>query len=183
MKEYILMFKNTFKYNGKSSRREYWMAVLFNSIFSMLLYVFALPFINDMLVANTVFIALTSLYEMFVFLPMLSLTIRRLKDAGKSGWWVLIGLLSIVGEIILIVWLCQPSTFRVVTWYDGYKDNPDTIILDDEQKTTEHQTAQYAQNTAKQDSVDKIIQDLNELKQNNQISEQEYNEIMSKLKK
>ena len=171
MKEYILMLKNTFNFTGKASRSEYWMAVLFNLIFSMLLFVLVLPFIADYAVALTAYTCIASLYEIILFIPMVSLTIRRLRDVGKSAWWILFGLLGTIGQIFLIIWLAKPTGFRATVWYDGYKENPNDIKPDG----TNSQT--------KPTEVDKIIADLNELKANNKISEQEYNEIMSKLKK
>ena len=170
MKEYILMLKNTFKFSGKSSRREFWMAVLVNSIISILLVVFVLPFIGSPEVFIKAFYAVAGLYEVLVFIPMLSLTVRRLHDVGRSGWYVLIGAIALIGEILLIYWLAQPSDFRVNVWYAGYKDNPDEIKLEESQKTST-------------DSVEKIIAELNELKLNNKISQKEYDEILSQLSK
>jgi uncharacterized membrane protein YhaH (DUF805 family) len=42
-----------------------------------------------------------------LFLPSLALYIRRLHDIGKSGWWVLLILIPIVGIIVLLAWACM----------------------------------------------------------------------------
>ena len=44
------------------------------------------------------------LYALAVFLPGLAVSVRRLHDIGKSGWWLLIALIPIVGAIMLIIW-------------------------------------------------------------------------------
>lgn len=42
-------------------------------------------------------------------LPSLGLSVRRLHDINKSGWFILLGLIPLVGAIILIVWACKES--------------------------------------------------------------------------
>lgn len=192
MKEYLLMFKNTFNFSGKSSRREFWMAFLVNSIVNVSLFIFALPLIGTFDAFVSAYTSVAGLYEILVTIPFFSLTFRRLKDTGRSGWWAVISLFSGIGTIILIVWLAQPSSFRVNVWYDGYKDNPDEIKIDDvttvvdvKQNKTQNSQNINAEQTQNQnnDSIEKIIEELNELKQNNKISQQEYEEILSKLTK
>lgn len=52
---------------------------------------------------------LVSLYGLAVLVPGLAVCVRRLHDIGKSGWWVLIGLVPVIGGIWLLVLMC-PST-------------------------------------------------------------------------
>ena len=52
---------------------------------------------------------LSSIFSLVTFIPLLALEVRRLHDIGKSGWWILIDLVPLVGVIILIIWFCQPS--------------------------------------------------------------------------
>ena len=40
-------------------------------------------------------------------LPSLAVGARRLHDTDRSGWWLLIGLVPVVGAILLLVWFCQ----------------------------------------------------------------------------
>ena len=44
-----------------------------------------------------------------LFLPSLAVGVRRLHDIDKSGWWILIGIIPIVGWILIIVWFCTDS--------------------------------------------------------------------------
>jgi uncharacterized membrane protein YhaH (DUF805 family) len=49
------------------------------------------------------------LYGLAVFIPSLAVGVRRLHDTGRSGWWLLISLVPIIGIIVLIVFLVQDS--------------------------------------------------------------------------
>ena len=55
-------------------------------------------------------LGITWLICLGVFLPSLGLSIRRLHDLGKSGWYLLFGLIPFVGGIILLVWYCTEGT-------------------------------------------------------------------------
>jgi uncharacterized membrane protein YhaH (DUF805 family) len=52
---------------------------------------------------------LSTIYALAVFLPGLGVTVRRLHDTGRTGWWVLIGLVPIVGGIVLLVFMVLDS--------------------------------------------------------------------------
>jgi uncharacterized membrane protein YhaH (DUF805 family) len=49
---------------------------------------------------------LTSLYSLAVLLPTLAVGARRLHDIGRTAWWLLIGLIPIIGCIVLLVFMC-----------------------------------------------------------------------------
>ncbi|MFN3568205.1 MAG: DUF805 domain-containing protein [Caldimicrobium sp.] len=50
-----------------------------------------------------------SFYMFATLLPYLAVTVRRLHDVGKSGWWILISLVPFIGLIWLLVLLCTDS--------------------------------------------------------------------------
>ena len=87
-------------FNGRARRSEYWFFFLFNVIVSIVANII------DAAVGTT---AISLLAALALFLPSLAVAIRRLHDTSRSGWWVLIGLIPIVGWIILIVFYCQDS--------------------------------------------------------------------------
>ncbi len=66
------------------------------------------------------------LYALAVFLPSLALTVRRLHDVGKSGWFILIGLIPIVGAIWLLVLMVTDSAPRD----NEYGSNPYSTLLE-----------------------------------------------------
>jgi uncharacterized membrane protein YhaH (DUF805 family) len=53
---------------------------------------------------------LGGLYALALLIPGIAVAVRRLHDTGRSGWWILIGLVPFVGGIILIVFLVQDGT-------------------------------------------------------------------------
>lgn len=92
-KEYVDMFKRWNDFEGKSTRREFWMAVLVNFVISFVLGLI-LPFIGY-------------LYGLVVLIPGLAVAIRRMHDIGKSGWNLLWSLLPIIGTIYVIYLLAK----------------------------------------------------------------------------
>jgi uncharacterized membrane protein YhaH (DUF805 family) len=105
MKEYFLdVITNHFAdFNGRARRKEYWMFFLCNFVVSLVLGI-VMGLISET-AANVVNI----LYSLVLLLPGLSIGVRRLHDTGKSGWFLLLGLIPIVGAIILLVFFCTDS--------------------------------------------------------------------------
>lgn len=101
MNYYLDAFKNYCVFNGRATRQQYWMFVLFNMIAAIILSI-----LDGIIGTGTI---LVGIYNLAVFLPSLGLTIRRLHDIGKSGCWFFISLIPVIGIIWLIVLLCQPS--------------------------------------------------------------------------
>ena len=59
--------------------------------------------LNLLQAASSIFVVLVVIYGLAVLLPGIAVGIRRLHDTDKSGWWLLIGLIPLVGIIVLIV--------------------------------------------------------------------------------
>ncbi len=78
------------------------MFALFNAIIA-----FALGFIEGLLGGPGI---LGMIYALAVLIPGIAVSVRRLHDIGKSGWWILISLVPIVGVIILLVFTVLDST-------------------------------------------------------------------------
>jgi uncharacterized membrane protein YhaH (DUF805 family) len=95
------VLKNYVGFQGRARRKEYWMFVLFSVIVSILLSI-----VDAIASLNSV---LSGLYSLAVLLPSLAVGVRRLHDTGRSGWWLLISLIPLIGTIILLVFLCQDS--------------------------------------------------------------------------
>src|SRR5688500_16079856 len=96
-------------FQGRSSRRQFWMFTLINFIISVVLNAI------DRLVLDG-FTLLSGIYGLALLLPSLGLSVRRLHDIDKSGWWILIGLIPIVGWIILIVWYVRRGNPDTNEW-------------------------------------------------------------------
>jgi uncharacterized membrane protein YhaH (DUF805 family) len=95
------VLKNYVGFQGRARRKEYWMFVLFSAIISIVLSIIDA-------IANLSSV-LSGIYSLAVFLPSLAVSVRRLHDTGRSGWWILIGLIPLIGAIILLVFTCQDS--------------------------------------------------------------------------
>ncbi|KGL42496.1 hypothetical protein BMT55_11260 [Listeria newyorkensis] len=127
LEAYKSFWKNYVNFSGRSSRSAYWYVVLWNAIIISIFYILILVFtvftaatssVSDatgdfafiMTSGSTLLILLLLfLYELATFIPLLALTIRRLHDSNKSGWFVLLSLIPFVGSIIMIVFMCMPS--------------------------------------------------------------------------
>ena len=101
MNWYLKVLKNYVGFEGRARRTEYWMFVLFNFLAAIVLAIF-----EYLLGLESV---LTVLYSLAIILPSLAVAVRRLHDTGRSGWWVLINLVPLVGGIILLVFMCLDS--------------------------------------------------------------------------
>ena len=106
MNWYLDAWKNYVTFTGRSRRQAYWMFVLFN-----ILAIILANLIDNVLglVGDGGYGPVSTIYGLAVFLPGLALAIRRLHDTGRSGWWMLISFLPIIGLIVLIVFFVQDS--------------------------------------------------------------------------
>ncbi|MNI51710.1 Inner membrane protein YhaI [compost metagenome] len=115
MKWYLKVLKNYVGFSGRARRKEYWMFNLFNSLIMLILYIPLFASVASMIVngepsgSGSAFSFVFFLYALALFLPSLAVTVRRLHDIGKSGWWYLISLVPFAGPIILLVFLCTDS--------------------------------------------------------------------------
>ena len=94
-------FRKYAMFGGRALRSEYWFFILFQ-----FLVVVALMIV-DAVVGTGV---LSTLASLAFLLPSLAVGARRLHDIDKSGWWLLIGLIPLIGAIVLIVFFCQEGT-------------------------------------------------------------------------
>jgi len=109
MNYYLKVLRNYAVFSGRARRSEYWYFVLFNFIFSIVAAIidhligtdFTLNTVNGPFVLPYGYIYL--LYALFIIIPSLAVGVRRLHDVGKSGWFMFISLIPIVGAIWLLV--------------------------------------------------------------------------------
>lgn len=114
-----LFFTNYANFSGRATLQEYWFAVLFNvlvnTVFNGSSYAKTFSAISSGLDGSSdgMFIGLLGiigmLYSLATLIPSLAIAVRRLHDTGKSGAYIFISLIPVVGWILLIVQLCKPS--------------------------------------------------------------------------
>jgi uncharacterized membrane protein YhaH (DUF805 family) len=101
MNWYLQALKKYTVFTGRSRRREYWFFVLFNILVSLALAV--VDYFTGTYNSAYRMGLLGGLYTLAVLIPAIAVTIRRLHDTGRSGWWILIVLVPIIGGIWLLV--------------------------------------------------------------------------------
>jgi uncharacterized membrane protein YhaH (DUF805 family) len=95
------VINNYTNFSGRAPRSEYWFAILGYMIVLIL---------ANIIDAVTGFPIFSWLLMLALFLPILAAAMRRLHDNDKSAWWILLGLVPVVGSIGLLVLLCLPGT-------------------------------------------------------------------------
>lgn len=107
MNWYLQALKKYAVFEGRARRKEYWFFVLFN-----VLALVALGMLDVLLGTyseETEVGLFSGLYALAVLIPSLAVTVRRLHDTNRSGWWVLIHFIPIIGAIVMLVFTVLDS--------------------------------------------------------------------------
>jgi uncharacterized membrane protein YhaH (DUF805 family) len=101
------VFSKYATFSGRASRSEFWWWVLFGVIVALVAAAidYALGFGASRHGGGPV----SAIWSLAILLPGLAVTVRRLHDIGRSGWWYFIVLIPLIGALILLYWLVQPS--------------------------------------------------------------------------
>ena len=98
------VFSKYATFEGRARRSEYWWFVLFNLIVSIILNVLSPGHGGGMGMGGGL---LAGIWSLATLLPSLAVGARRLHDIDRSGWWLLIGFLPVIGLIVLIVFFAK----------------------------------------------------------------------------
>lgn len=101
MQWYMKVLKNYVGFQGRARRKEYWMFFLFNFLFTILL-----SLIETMLGLGGI---LSGIYGLAVLIPSIAVSVRRLHDIGRTGWWMLLSFIPVIGLIVLLVFAVLDS--------------------------------------------------------------------------
>ena len=102
MEWYFTVLRKYAVFAGRARRKEYWMFVLISAV-----VVLVLGIVNGLMGADVP--ALPLYYTLAVVLPGLAVTVRRLHDTDRSGWWLLILLAPLVGALVFLVFMATPG--------------------------------------------------------------------------
>jgi uncharacterized membrane protein YhaH (DUF805 family) len=91
-------------FSGRASRAEYWFFALFT------LLGFGVAMLIDTRIVRSDFAFATSLFATGALLPAWSLTVRRLHDINRSGWWVLANFIPVIGSLTIFGFACTSGT-------------------------------------------------------------------------
>ena len=106
MKELKSMWKNCFNFTDRTSVRGYWMAILEYLVSSFLLTIIAIFIESFFSFEEIMFVPLV--YAVISIIPLLSMQVRRLRDAGRMWTWLFITLVP-CGGIVVFIFLCMPT--------------------------------------------------------------------------
>ena len=113
------VYRNYVNFSGRAVRSEYWWFYLFTIIASVVIMLVEVSLglgqgsygaVEGGYSANMSGGPLTLIFALVNLLPSLAVGIRRLHDTDRSGWWLFIILIPLVGAILLIVWLATKGT-------------------------------------------------------------------------
>ncbi|MGW1216825.1 DUF805 domain-containing protein [Streptomyces sp. NPDC002499] len=104
MSWFIEALKKYAVFSGRARRKEYWNFALFVGI------IYVVVLVLGLVTKQTAIVALAGVFYLGVLIPSLAVAVRRLHDTGRSGWWILIGLVPLAGAIVLLVFTVSDST-------------------------------------------------------------------------
>ncbi len=107
MNWYLEVLKKYAVFSGRARRQEYWYFALFNMIISIIIAV--IDAVAGTYNPETGMGMLGIIYAIALLIPTLAVTFRRLHDTGHSAWWLLIGIIPLIGAIVILVFMIQDS--------------------------------------------------------------------------
>jgi uncharacterized membrane protein YhaH (DUF805 family) len=100
IQNYTAVLRNYANFSGRARRREYWMFFLANILVGIVLGILTV-------VLGRLGTGLTYLYQLAIIIPSIAVGVRRLHDTGRPGWWMLVGLVPLIGFLVLIYFFVQ----------------------------------------------------------------------------
>lgn len=105
------VFSNYATFNGRARRAEYWWWALFSVLASLALGILdGAIFGRSMMGHMDGDGPLGAVFALLTLLPSIAVGVRRLHDIDRSGWWLLIIFVPLIGLIVLLVWACTKGT-------------------------------------------------------------------------
>ena len=101
IENFISVVKRSLDFSGRAGRSEYWWFVVVGVAIGVVAQTF------DLLIGVPV---LSMVFMLAVFVPGVSVSVRRLHDTDRSGWWMLAGLVPLVGALVVLVLMALPGS-------------------------------------------------------------------------
>lgn len=96
MEEYKKYWRHYTNFSGRSTVRDYWMVVLVNFLIGLVLGFIGID-------------EIAYVYSLATLIPGIAISVRRLHDVNKSGWYMLMALIPLIGWIFVIIAYCSAS--------------------------------------------------------------------------
>lgn len=101
-----LPLKRYAEFTGRSRRKEYWMFFLLVLVGALVLGVVeGLLGLGGMI--GGVYGPLTALFLLAILVPSIAVGVRRLHDTDRSGWWILLGFVPLVGIVLIVFYVLE----------------------------------------------------------------------------
>ncbi len=107
MNWYLKVLKKYAVFEGRAQRAEYWYFILFTILISIVLAFIDMG--TGTFNQETGFGVISGIYSLAVLIPTIAVGVRRLHDTNRTGWWILIGLIPLIGFIVLLVFFVIDS--------------------------------------------------------------------------
>ncbi len=120
MNWFLLVLKKYAVFSGRAQRAEYWYFILFYVL--ILIGLSMIDGTTGTFDPETGMGLLSGLFSLATFIPSIAVGVRRLHDTGRSGWWLLISFIPLIGAIVLIIFFVQDSA----SGENAYGPNPKT---------------------------------------------------------
>ncbi|MEW4371676.1 DUF805 domain-containing protein [Paenibacillus kandeliae] len=121
MKWFLYCLKNYATFSGRASRTEFWMYMLFSTLLAIVVLT-----IDKIIGADNI---LYGVFALAIIVPSIAVSIRRLHDTNRSGWWYLLNFVPF-GAFVVLVFDCLPSDPAS----NQYGVHPDYIDYNNPQK-------------------------------------------------
>lgn len=129
MEWYLHCIRNYANFKGRARRKEYWMFLLFNILFTFLLSVISGVLAEFFETEFFGFIIL--IYFLFIIVPHFAVVVRRLHDTGRSGFYWFVRFIPIIGFFWLLIILIEDSKYGPNKWGSNPKGIGDDAIINE----------------------------------------------------
>jgi uncharacterized membrane protein YhaH (DUF805 family) len=114
MSWYLEVLRKYAQFSGRARRKEYWFFALFNVLVAVAITLLSIGVVlltvgrGD--TASTLIFIPVILYWFAILVPAIAVTVRRLHDTGRSGWWYFVAFVPFVGGFILLIFTLMEGT-------------------------------------------------------------------------
>jgi uncharacterized membrane protein YhaH (DUF805 family) len=109
MRWYMEVLRKYANFSGRARRREYWTFALVNSLIFTAFYAIYYIMLARGGSSWTLIAFIFGIYGLIIIIPSWAVVVRRLHDTGRSGWWVFVSIIPLIGELILLFILLADS--------------------------------------------------------------------------
>ena len=114
---FIKVLKENFaNFSGRARREEYWYYSLAVFVVSTILSI-----LSKAGTVGVIFSIVSFLFSLCILIPGIAVSVRRLHDTGRSGWWLLLCFIPLIGAIILLVFMVTEGQKGENKWGDDPK--------------------------------------------------------------